>query len=59
LMGLANIGTGGAAACAGLAGPLIDAAGFEPAILLAAMATFAALLPLSRQPAAAALEPVG
>jgi MFS family permease len=59
LMGLANIGTGGAAACAGLAGPLIDAAGFEPAILFAAVATIAALLPLSRQLAAAALEPVG
>jgi MFS family permease len=59
LMGLANIGTGGAATCAGLAGPLIDAAGFEPAILLAAVATIAALLPLSRQPAAAAVEPIG
>jgi MFS family permease len=59
LMGLANIGTGGAAACAGLAGPLIDAAGFGPAIILAAAATITSLLPLSRPPRAAAFEPIG
>jgi hypothetical protein len=47
-MGMANIGTGGAAACAGLLGPVIDGVGFTPAILIAAIATAAALLPLSR-----------
>lgn len=48
LMGLANIGTGGAAACAGLLGPVIDGVSFTPAIVLAAVATAAALIPLSR-----------
>jgi MFS family permease len=59
LMGLANIGTGGAAACAGLLGPLIDLGGFGPAILVAAAASAAALLPLLGLPRLAALEPVG
>lgn len=48
LMGLANVGTGGAAASAGLLGPVIDGVGFSPAIILAAIATAAALIPLSR-----------
>jgi MFS family permease len=56
LMGLANLGTGGAAACAGLVGPLIDAAGFAPAILVAAAATAAAVLPMSRVRRPTALE---
>jgi MFS family permease len=59
LMGLANIGTGGAAACAGLLGPVIDWGGFGPAIAVAATATAAALLPLSGLPRLAAVGPVG
>lgn len=50
LMGLANLATGGAAACAGLLGPLIDVGGFAPAIGLAAAATTASLIPLARRP---------
>ncbi|MCA1569973.1 MAG: MFS transporter [Chloroflexi bacterium] len=46
LMGIANIGTGGAAASAGLLGPLIDAGGFGPALAVAAAATACALLPV-------------
>ena len=46
LMGIANIGTGGAAAAAGLLGPLIDAGGFGPALAVAAAATACGLLPL-------------
>ena len=46
LMGIANIGTGGAAAAAGLLGPLIDAGGFGPALAVAAAATALGLLPL-------------
>jgi FSR family fosmidomycin resistance protein-like MFS transporter len=47
LMGLANLGTGGAAACAGLVGPLIDWGGFTPAILVALLATVATFAPLA------------
>lgn len=47
LMGIANLGTGAAAACAGLLGPLIDWGGFTPGILLGALATFGALAPLA------------
>ena len=46
LMGLANLGTGGAAAAAGALGPLIDALGFGGALAIAAVATGSALLPL-------------
>jgi MFS family permease len=48
LMAIANFGTGGAAACVGLLGPLIDWGGFTPAILLGTIATLAALAPLTR-----------
>lgn len=47
LMGIANLGTGLAAAAAGILGPLIDTAGFAPALLVAALASLAAVLPLS------------
>jgi len=46
LMGIANLGTGLAAAAAGAFGPLIDASGFVPALVLAALASSAAALPL-------------
>jgi len=46
LMGVANLGTGLAAAAAGAFGPLIDASGFVPALVLAALASAAAALPL-------------
>lgn len=46
LMGVANLGTGGAAALAGLLGPLIDLGGFGPALTVAAAATALTLLPL-------------
>ena len=46
LMGIANLGTGLAAAAAGALGPLIDAAGFIPALLIAATASAAAVLPI-------------
>lgn len=46
LMGIANLGTGLAAAAAGALGPLIDAAGFVPALLVAAIASAAAVLPI-------------
>jgi MFS family permease len=46
LMGIANLGTALAAAVAGLVGPLIDHAGFAPALLVAAAASAAATLPL-------------
>jgi MFS family permease len=49
-MGLANIGTGGAAAAAGLMGPILDVAGrgtgFTLLLAIAAIATAASLLPL-------------
>jgi MFS family permease len=48
LMGVANIGTGGAAACAGLLGPAIDAWGFAPALVLAMASALVALVPLAR-----------
>ena len=48
LMGLANSGAGGAAACAGLLGPAIDTWGFTPTLVLAAVAALVALLPLAR-----------
>jgi MFS family permease len=46
LMGLANLGTGGAAALAGLLGPMIDVAGFTPALCVAGAVTLASALPL-------------
>jgi hypothetical protein len=46
-MGIANLGTALAAAAAGLVGPVIDAAGFAPA-LIAAAAVSAASLPVIR-----------
>jgi MFS family permease len=49
-MGLANIGTGGAAAAAGLLGPVLDAAGrdvgFTILLVIASVATAASLVPL-------------
>lgn len=48
LMGLANVGAGGAAACAGLLGPAIDTWGFAPALVLSAASTLGALLALAR-----------
>lgn len=48
LMGLANVGTGGAAAAAGLVGPVIDAWGFAPALLVATVATVLSLVPIAR-----------
>jgi MFS family permease len=47
LMAVANLGTGLAAAAAGALGPLIDVAGFEPALLVAAVAAAFALVPLA------------
>lgn len=46
LMAIANLGTGLAAAAAGALGPVIDAAGFAPALLVAAAASAAAVIPL-------------
>ena len=57
LMGLANLGTGGAAACAGLMGPLIDWGGFTPAILVALSATLGALAPLATSRPTSIVEP--
>lgn len=51
LMAIANLGTGLAAAAAGALGPLIDAAGFGPALLVAATASAAAAIPLLVHPA--------
>jgi MFS family permease len=48
LMGLANLGTGGAAACAGLVGPSIDTWGFTPALVFATTAVVVALAPVAR-----------
>jgi MFS family permease len=56
LMGLANIGAGGAAACAGLLGPAIDTWGFAPTLVLAAASALVALLPLARIARVARLE---
>lgn len=47
LMAIANLGTGLAAAAAGILGPLIDVSGFEPALLIAAGASAAAVIPLA------------
>jgi len=47
LMGIANLGTALAAAVAGLAGPVIDAVGFAPALAIAAVASACAALPVS------------
>ena len=47
LMGIANLGTGLAAAAAGLLGPIIDSAGFVPALLIAATVSAAAVVPLA------------
>lgn len=44
LLGIANLGTAGAAAAAGLFGPLIDAAGFGPAFALAGVLAAAGAL---------------
>jgi MFS family permease len=41
LMGLANVGTAGAAAAAGLFGFVVDGAGFDPAFALAAVSSLA------------------
>ena len=46
LLGIANVGTAGAAAAAGALGFLIEAAGFTPALLVAAIASFASAAPL-------------
>jgi len=51
LMAVANLGTGLAAAAAGILGPLIDAAGFGPAFLLAATASASAAIPILVHPA--------
>jgi MFS family permease len=51
LMAIANLGTGIAAAAAGALGPVIDAAGFAPALLVAATASGAAVIPILIQPA--------
>ena len=56
LMGIANLGTGGAAACAGLLGPLIDWGGFTPGILVGVLATLIALAPLAVRVAPRTLE---
>ena len=54
LMGVANLGTGLAAAAAGILGPVIDAEGFGPALVLAAAASAAAVIPIAGQGAARA-----
>lgn len=46
LMSIANLGTAVAAAVGGLVGPLIDVAGFGPALLGAAVISVAAIVPL-------------
>jgi MFS family permease len=51
LMAIANLGTGLAAAAAGALGPLIDAAGFTPALVISAIASAAAVIPLVVHPA--------
>ena len=51
LMAIANLGTGLAAAAAGALGPLIDAAGFTPALVILATASGAAVIPLLIHPA--------
>jgi MFS family permease len=51
LMAVANLGTGFAAAAAGILGPLIDTAGFTPALLITATFSAAAVIPLLMHPA--------
>jgi MFS family permease len=46
LLSIANLGTAVAAAVAGLVGPVIDVAGFAPALLAAALISAAAIVPL-------------
>ena len=46
LMGIANLGTAVAAAVAGLAGPLIDLVGFAPTLIVAALVSAAACVPI-------------
>jgi MFS family permease len=53
LMAIANLGTGLAAAAAGVLGPLIDVTGFVPALLVAAAASASAVVPLRNGPARA------
>lgn len=50
LLGIANLGTGVAAATAGAFGPLIDASGFGVALLAAAAVSAAAVVPLVVNP---------
>jgi MFS family permease len=50
LMAIANLGTGLAAAAAGALGPLIDAWGFAPGLVIAAAATVLSMAPLVRSP---------
>lgn len=50
LMGVANLGTAMAAAVAGLVGPLIDLGGFGPALLVAALISATAAIPLIATP---------
>jgi MFS family permease len=50
LMGIANLGTAVAAAVAGLVGPLIDLAGFAPALVVAALVSATAAIPLLTAP---------
>jgi MFS family permease len=57
LLGLANFGTGGAAAVAGLLGPSIDLWGFTPALVFATLGMVAALVPLARPIRTSRLEP--
>jgi MFS family permease len=47
LLAVANLGTGLAAAAAGLLGPVIDSAGFGPALVIAAVASAASIVPLA------------
>ncbi len=47
LMGVVGVATGVAAAGAGLLGPLIDVAGFAPALALAAIVTVSAAVPIA------------
>lgn len=54
LMAIANLGTALAAAAAGLLGPVIEAAGFAPALAVAAAASAAAVVPLGRSMSPAA-----
>jgi MFS family permease len=51
LMAIANLGTGFAAAAAGALGAVIDAGGFGPALLVAAGASAAAVIPILSRPA--------